>query len=113
MAWISFGVLNVCEALKTQKNPRHALCPQKSNRTAVGLTRPSIILAKNDFLQRMGARVKPAHDSLHWSPRAGQGTRLAAPASNLLTPFNGPLTSGLRTQFQLLNPAPVSRARSF
>src|SRR3954452_20480462 len=42
MAWTSFGVSNVCEALKTQKNPRHAPCPQKSNRTAVGLTRRSI-----------------------------------------------------------------------
>src|SRR5207249_10805651 len=29
MAWTSFGVSNVCEALKTQKNPRHAPCPQK------------------------------------------------------------------------------------
>src|SRR5436190_1875491 len=41
MAWTSFGVSNVCEALKTQKNPRHAPCPSKSNRTAVGLSRPS------------------------------------------------------------------------
>jgi hypothetical protein len=33
--------------LKTQKNPRHAPRPQKSNRTAVGLTRQSILFAKN------------------------------------------------------------------
>jgi hypothetical protein len=39
MARTSFGVSNVCEALKTQKNPRHAPCPQKSNRTAVGQAR--------------------------------------------------------------------------
>src|SRR5438876_7813347 len=44
MAWTSFGVSNVCEALKTQKNPRHAPCPQKSNRTAVGLSRASTSL---------------------------------------------------------------------
>jgi len=30
------------------------------------------------------------------------------PASNLVTPFNGPFTSGLRTQFQLVNPVPVA-----
>src|SRR5436305_1229679 len=41
MAWISFRVPNVCEALKTQKNPRHVPCPLKSNRTAVALCRAS------------------------------------------------------------------------
>src|SRR6266576_6443156 len=41
MAWTSFGVSNVCEALKTQKNPRHAPCPSKSNRTAVAWCRAS------------------------------------------------------------------------
>src|SRR5439155_13267805 len=61
MAWISFRVQNVCEALKTQKNPRHVPCPLKSNRTAVGLTRQSIPFGR--LLRRwMDARVKPAHD---------------------------------------------------
>ncbi len=43
--------------------------------------------------------------------QAGRGAfsyTFQTPASNLLTPFNGPLTSGLRTQFQLLNPVPIS-----
>jgi len=42
--------------------------------------------------------------------QAGRGAFSATfrmPASNLLTPFNGPVTSGLRTQFQLLEPIPV------
>jgi hypothetical protein len=56
MAWISFGVSNVCEALKTKKNPRHALSPQKSNRTAAGLTQPSI---RFEYLLKMDARVIP------------------------------------------------------
>src|SRR5947209_18858821 len=75
MAWISFRVPNVCEALKTQKNPRHVPCPLKSNRTAVGLTRPPIFLEKWLLRRWMDARafaspkrlqprrrVKPAHD---------------------------------------------------
>src|SRR4051812_17399537 len=65
MTWISFRVPNVCEALKTQKNPRHVPCPLKSNRTAVGLTRQSILFAKTVFRplpRTMDARVKPAHD---------------------------------------------------
>jgi len=37
MAWTSFGVSNVCEALKTQKNPRHAPCPQKIEPDSRGL----------------------------------------------------------------------------
>src|SRR5205814_9884291 len=47
MAWSSFRVPNVCEALETQKNPRHAPCPPKSNRTAVALSR-----ASTSFLRR-------------------------------------------------------------
>lgn len=42
--------------------------------------------------------------------QAGRGAfsvTFQTPASNLLTPFNGPLTSGFRTQFQLLDPAPI------
>src|SRR3954463_7413099 len=61
MTWISFRVPNVCEALKTQKNPRHVPCPLKSNRTAVGLTRQSILFERV-FSRMMDARVKPAHD---------------------------------------------------
>jgi len=29
------------------------------------------------------------------------------PVSNLMTPFNGPVTSGNAIQFQLVNPTPV------
>src|SRR5215469_1938199 len=36
-----FPCLERCRTLKTQKNPRHALCPQNLSRTAVGLSRPS------------------------------------------------------------------------
>src|SRR3954453_1432968 len=76
MAWISFRVPNVCEALKTQKNPRHVPCPLKSNRTAVGLTRPSICFERrlrrwmdarafaSPKRLRPRRRVKPAHDGL-------------------------------------------------
>src|SRR5450631_4508667 len=52
MAWTSFSVSNVCEALKTQKNPRHAPCPQKSNRTPVDLIRASINLRQKFFRRR-------------------------------------------------------------
>jgi len=61
MAWTSFGVSNVCEALKTQKNPRHAPCLQKSNRTAVELIRASISLRKN-LSEKDGLPVKPGND---------------------------------------------------
>src|SRR5262245_30824907 len=37
----SFRVPTVCEAIETQKNPRHAPCLRKSNRTAVALCRAS------------------------------------------------------------------------
>src|SRR5437667_8826112 len=63
MARISFGVSNVCEALKTQKNPRHAPCPQQSNRTAVGLSRPSTSLLFAGP-KDVDGRVKPGHDEL-------------------------------------------------
>jgi hypothetical protein len=36
----------------------------KSCRTAVGLTRQSILFARNRFAKMMDARVKPAHDGL-------------------------------------------------
>src|SRR5438045_9610844 len=45
MAWTSFGVSNVCEALKTQKNPRHAPCPQKIEPDSRGLD-PAIHVSK-------------------------------------------------------------------
>src|SRR5262249_55984061 len=38
---VSLPCLERCPTLKTQKNPRHAPCPLKSNRTAVGSSRPS------------------------------------------------------------------------
>jgi RHS repeat-associated protein len=42
--------------------------------------------------------------------QAGRGAfsvTFQTPASNLLTPFNGSVTSGLRTQFQLFEPVPI------
>jgi hypothetical protein len=51
----------VCEALKTQKNPRHAPCPEQSNRTAVDLIRASINYEMS-LTKRMDCRVKPGND---------------------------------------------------
>src|SRR5437868_9150662 len=58
MAWTSFGVSNVCEALKTQKNPRHAPCPQKiepdsrgSSPAMTSGTLGSDLLVQPDFLE--------------------------------------------------------------
>ncbi len=42
--------------------------------------------------------------------QAGRGAysvTFETPASNLMTPFNGPLTSGGTTQFQLSQPVPI------
>src|ERR1700712_1862065 len=49
------------QTLGTQKNQCHAPCPPKLNRTAVGLTRPSIPLRKK-FSEMMDCRVKPGND---------------------------------------------------
>src|SRR2546423_10976657 len=70
------------QTLGAQKNQRHAPCPQKSNRTAVGLSRPSTscfcgaknvdhrdIGAKQSFVASPGddekwmAGDKPGHDA--------------------------------------------------
>jgi len=58
MAWTSFGVSNVCEALKTQKNPRHAPCPQKIEPDSRGLVPGIHVLAtpKKDVDGRDEAR---------------------------------------------------------
>src|SRR3977135_3688814 len=47
--------------LKTQKNPHHAPCPPKLNRTAVGLTRASIEQSLRS--KQMDCRVKPGNDA--------------------------------------------------
>src|SRR5262249_34731259 len=44
MAWVPVACLERGQTLETHKNPCHALRLQKSNRTAVGLSRPSTSL---------------------------------------------------------------------
>src|SRR3979490_2031385 len=62
--------------LKTQKNPHHAPCPPKLNRTAVGLTRQSILFAKK-FLRRRST-PGPSPGVTH-ADRNGSKARRTAP----------------------------------
>src|SRR5438445_12355681 len=83
MAWISFRVPNVCEALKTQKNPRHVPCPLKSNRTAVGLFRASMSFTDHALKDADGGD-KPGHD----------GKLAPCTTSNPFATIRQPLTPG-------------------
>jgi hypothetical protein len=54
-------------------------------------------------------------DTLKWVERelgvlfySGYSTTFQTPASNLVTPANGPLTSGGAPQFQIVNPTQVT-----
>src|SRR5467141_2943330 len=107
----SLPCLERCRTLKTQKNPCHALRPLKSNRTAVGLSRPStsFLLLQcwmwmpgiaDKFTHSAQARLRAGHDAARpWLTRARVD---AAPAPYPFTSSNS--TSNISVAFGGMTP---------
>jgi len=93
------------QTLGAQKNQRHAPCPQKSNRTAVGLSRPSTRFLRNTQptcrMQRT-ALAYHAINSLRGGAIEGRGWPGQARTSPAMTPFSQGHQQGVRARFSSL-----------